>query len=50
MTPILRPKKQNPTNIPIKNLESKVVKPLMKDINEFTNWILSYIPEPSKRL
>ena len=43
---ILKPSKPKP----IKNLESKVAKPLMEDINEFTDWILSYVPEPSKKI
>ena len=42
--------KPKPTTIPIKNLESKVVDPIMKDINKFADWILSYVPEPPKKI
>ena len=47
---ILKPKKPKPPKIPIKNLESRVEKPIIKDINEFADWIQSYIPEPSKKI
>ena len=47
---ILKPKKPKPLKIPIKNLESRVEKPIIKDINEFADWIQSYIPEPSKKI
>ena len=47
--PILEPSQPRFQPSSLKNLTSGAAKPINKEINKFTDWILSYIPEPNKK-
>ena len=63
-TPALKPKQHNildapvpEINVPIlkpkrleslKKLAGRIAKPIRKNINQFADWILSYVPQPIK--